>query len=64
LKTFNLAGKMNFLIFEGVDQNLEDNSTYSEDFREKLLEDDEISPNELAFMYGYDDVLKLKNKID
>jgi len=33
----------------------EDGSIYSEDFREHLLEDGELSTEEEAFMRGYDE---------
>ena len=34
---------------------VEDESVYSEDAREELLEDAEISPEEEAFMRGYEE---------
>lgn len=38
-----------------IESLLEDESIYSEDVREQLLEDDELSPEEAAFMKGYDE---------
>jgi len=38
-----------------LDQISDDQSIYSENIREQLLEDDEISPEEAAFMQGYDE---------
>ncbi len=35
---------------QGDDENI-----YSEDVRDRLLEDDKLSPSEVAFMKGYDD---------
>ena len=46
--------KMDILLDEEIDPNVEEGSIYSEDVRDQLLEDDEISPSELAFMNGYD----------
>ena len=37
------------------DDWIEDESIYSEDTRESMVEDDEISPEEEAFMRGYDE---------
>jgi|TARA_Y100000310_G_scaffold345404_1_gene464580 hypothetical protein len=34
---------------------LDDESIYSKNVREQLLEDDELSPTEAAFMQGYDE---------
>ena len=34
----------------------DDNDIYSKDVRELLLDDDELSPMEEAFMNGYEDV--------
>jgi hypothetical protein len=34
---------------------LEEETIYAEDFREELLEDEEISSWEAAFMQGYDE---------
>jgi len=36
-------------------EELDDESVYSEDSREELLEDAEISPEEEAFMRGYEE---------
>lgn len=44
-----------FLLDAELEENIEDDSIYSEDVRDQLLEDDEISPNELGFMNGYDE---------
>ena len=35
----------------------EDNDIYSKDARELLLDDDELSPMEEAFMNGYEDAV-------
>ena len=43
-----------FLIDREVDESLDDESIYSEDVRDQLLEDDELSPTEAGFMQGYD----------
>jgi hypothetical protein len=37
------------------DDGVEDESIYSEDVRSVMLEGDEISPEEAAFMKGYDE---------
>ncbi len=37
--------------------NIDDNSIYSKDTRDSLLEDDELSPMEEAFMNGYEDAV-------
>ena len=51
-----MAEKGDFLhIFE--EENLGDDSIYSEATRDQLLEDDELSPMEEAFMRGYDEAL-------
>ena len=42
------------IVDKEVGNSLEDRSIYSEDFREQILEDDELSPMESAFMKGYD----------
>ena len=42
------------IIDKELEQNLDDESIYSEDVRDQLLEDDELSPTEAAFMQGYD----------
>jgi len=34
---------------------LEDKNIYLEDVRDQLLEDDELTPTEVAFMKGYDE---------
>jgi len=43
------------LIDGDIDENLDDESIYSEDVRDQLLEDDELSPMEAGFMQGYDE---------
>lgn len=40
-----------------IDNSLDDESIYSEDVRNKLLEDDELTPFEAAFMHGYEDAI-------
>ena len=44
-----------FIVDEEIGCILEDESIYLEDVREQLLEDDELSPMESAFMRGYDE---------
>ena len=44
-----------FLIDKLVDETLDDENIYSEQVRDQLLEDDELSPMEAAFMRGYDE---------
>tara|TARA_Y100000294_G_scaffold167506_1_gene176731 strand:+ start:1172 stop:1327 length:156 start_codon:yes stop_codon:yes gene_type:complete len=44
-----------FFVDEETEQMLDDESIYSENVREQLLEDDELSPQEAAFMQGYDE---------
>ena len=39
------------------EENLGDDSIYSEATRDQLLDDDELSPMEEAFMRGYDEAL-------
>ena len=38
-----------------MDENIQDDSIYSEDKREDLIEEDGLSPEEAAFMQGYED---------
>ncbi|MFH0868361.1 MAG: hypothetical protein V1831_03530 [Candidatus Woesearchaeota archaeon] len=47
--------RQKFLSDEELDRSLDDDSIYSENVRDRLLEDDEISPEEAAFMKGYDE---------
>ena len=42
-----------FLLDEELD--IGDDSIYSEDVREELLENDELSPEEAGFMKGYEE---------
>lgn len=45
-----------FWVYEGeIEEQTGDDSIYSEDAREQLLEDDELSPGEAGFMRGYDE---------
>ena len=44
-----------FLIDKEIDEKLDDESIYSEQVRDQLVEDDELSPTEAAFMQGYDE---------
>lgn len=37
-----------------LEEFVEEENIYSEEFRERMLEDDEISPSEAAFMEGWD----------
>ena len=39
------------------EENGDDFSIYSKDVRESMLEDDELSPMEEAFMNGYEDAV-------
>ena len=43
-----------FLSDEELDEDIGDDSIYSENVRDRLLEDDELSPEEAAFMEGYE----------
>jgi len=47
--------KKEFFVDEEIEQMLDDESIYSEDVRDELLENDELSPQEAAFMQGYDE---------
>lgn len=38
-----------------IEENVEEDSIYSEEVREEMVEDDEISPGEAGFMMGYDE---------
>ena len=40
---------------EEIEHLLEDEGIYSEDVRDQLLEDGELTPSEVAFMKGYDE---------
>lgn len=44
-----------FWLEDEIKEDIEDESIYSEDVREQLLDDDEISPEEAGFMKGYDE---------
>ena len=44
-----------FLPDEELDNSIGDDSIYSESVRDRLLEDDELSPEEAAFMEGYEE---------
>ena len=48
--------KVDFLASdEGFEEKkTEDDSVYSEEAREQMVEDDELSPGEAGFMMGYD----------
>ncbi len=39
------------------DEDSEDTSIYSKNVREEMLDDDELSPMEEAFMNGYEDAI-------
>lgn len=41
--------------FREVEEPIEEETIYSEDYRERLLEDDEISPWESGFMQGWEE---------
>lgn len=43
--------------YQKEEENTDDISIYSRDARELLLEDDELSPMEEAFMNGYEDAI-------
>ncbi|MEK6876840.1 MAG: hypothetical protein AABX63_05465 [Nanoarchaeota archaeon] len=51
-----MAGKEDFLYIP-EEENSEEDSIYSKATRDQLLEDDELSPMEEAFMRGYDEAL-------
>lgn len=40
---------------EEINKITEDDSIYSEDIRDQLLEDDELTSGEAGFMKGYDE---------
>ena len=44
---------------EGDEYPSEEENIYSNDGRERLLEDDELSPQEAAFMQGYEEALEI-----
>ena len=46
------------LIDREIDNSLDDESIYSEDVRNALVDDDEISPFEEAFMKGYEEAIE------
>jgi hypothetical protein len=43
------------IVEKEIEEGLDDESIYSEDVRDQLLEDDELSPMEAAFMQGYEE---------
>ncbi|MBW2975973.1 hypothetical protein KY347_00845 [Candidatus Woesearchaeota archaeon] len=43
-----------FLPDEEIERIIDEDSIYSEEGRNRLLENDELSPVEVAFMEGYD----------
>ncbi len=51
-----MAEKGDFLYIP-EEENSGDDSIYSEATRDQLLEDDELTPMEEAFMRGYDEAL-------
>ena len=42
-------------LYSGEEKNEDDISIYSKEVRESLLDDDELTPIEEAFMNGYED---------
>lgn len=40
---------------EGDEESMEDDSIYSKEAREDLVEEDELTPEEEAFMRGYEE---------
>ena len=46
---------MKRIVLDDWDEDIEEESIYSEAARELLLEDGELSPEEEAFMRGYDE---------
>ena len=42
-------------LYSGKEKDEDDTSIYSKEVRESLLDDDELSPMEEAFMNGYED---------
>ncbi|MBW2978390.1 hypothetical protein KY331_06095 [Candidatus Woesearchaeota archaeon] len=49
---------------KSFNEETEDESVYSEDAREELLEDSEISPEEEAFMRGYEEAVPEDKKTE
>lgn len=47
--------KKEIIIEKEIDYFLDDESIYSEDVRDQLLDDDELTPSEAGFMKGYDE---------
>jgi len=45
-----------------TEEELDEESVYDEDSREDLVEDDEMSPREQAFMKGYEEAEEEKEK--
>ena len=43
------------IIYRDEENSEDDNTIYSKEVRENLLDDDELSPIEEAFMSGYED---------
>lgn len=43
--------------FERSEENSDDINFYAEDVRESMMEDDELSPFEEAFMKGYEEAV-------
>tara|TARA_B100002003_G_C13829395_1_gene407760 strand:- start:428 stop:583 length:156 start_codon:yes stop_codon:yes gene_type:complete len=46
------------IIDREIDNSIDDESIYSEDVRNALLDDDELSPFEEAFMKGYEEAIE------
>ena len=40
-----------------VEENADDTNIYAKDVRESMLDDDELSPSEEAFLNGYEDAI-------
>jgi len=49
--------KGEIIIDKEIDYSIDDESIYSEDVRNILVEDDELTPFEAAFMLGYEEAL-------
>lgn len=45
----------NYLLDEELFDDIEEGGVYSEEVREQQLEDDELTPEEVGFMRGYDE---------
>lgn len=44
--------------FRELEETIEEENIYSEDYRERLLDDDEITPWESGFMQGWEEAVQ------